>query len=145
MKILIAVDDSGYSREAVKHVLNRYNSKTTKIRIVNVLVPTFHSIPPQMSRFYEPELEQREKEMRAFLDSYAAEFRAAGFAVETALENGEARSTIIDSAAQWGADLIVIGSHGHKGLERLLLGSVAESVVRHATCSVLVIRHQQGD
>jgi nucleotide-binding universal stress UspA family protein len=140
MKILIAVDDSEYSREAIQYILDLFNPKMTEIMIVHVLVPTFHSIPPQMSRFYEPEMERREKEMRAVLDSYAAKFRTAGFAVETALENGETRSTIIDFATQWAADLIVIGSHGHKGLERLLLGSVAESVVRHATCSVLVVR-----
>jgi nucleotide-binding universal stress UspA family protein len=47
---------------------------------------------------------------------------------------------IIDFAANWGADLVVMGSRGYKGLTRLLLGSVAESVVRHAHCSVLVIR-----
>jgi len=75
------------------------------------------------------------------LDCYSTKLRAVRFVVDTALENGDARSTIVDFARQWGADLIVIGSHGHKGWERLLLGSVAESVVRHATCSVLVVRH----
>jgi nucleotide-binding universal stress UspA family protein len=141
MRVLIAIDESEYSQGAVQSVLDLFDPKTTKIRLLTVLVPTFHSIPPQMSRFYEPELEQRKKEARTVLDCYSEKLRSAGFDIDTALENGEARSTIIDSATQWGADLIVVGSHGHKGWERLLLGSVAESVVRHATCSVLVVRH----
>jgi nucleotide-binding universal stress UspA family protein len=141
MKVLIAIDESEYSRGAVQSVLDLFNPETTKIMMLTVLVPTFHSIPPQMSRFYGPELEQREKEAHTFLGCYAEKLRSAGFVVDTALENGEARSTIIDSATHWGADLIVVGSHGHKGWERVLLGSVAESVVRHATCSVLVVRH----
>jgi nucleotide-binding universal stress UspA family protein len=47
---------------------------------------------------------------------------------------------IIDHAAEWHADLIVAGSHGWEGLNRFLLGSVSESVVRHAPCSVEVVR-----
>jgi len=141
MKVLIAVDDSEFSQGAVQNVADLFNPQTTEVMLLTALVPTYHSIPPQMSRFYEPEMGQREKEARTLLDCYSTKLRAAGFVVDTALENGDARSTIVDSAAQWGADLIVIGSHGHKGWERLLLGSVAESVVRHATCSVLVVRH----
>jgi len=141
MKILIAVDDSEFSQGAVQNVVDLFNPQTTEVMLLTVLVPTYHSIPPQMSRFYEPEMEQREKEARALLDCYSTKLRAVRFVVDTALENGDARSTIVDFARQWGADLIVIGSHGHKGWERLLLGSVAESVVRHATCSVLVVRH----
>ncbi len=47
---------------------------------------------------------------------------------------------ILDEAAEWGADLIVLGSHGHRGVERFLLGSVSESVALHAYCSVEVVR-----
>jgi nucleotide-binding universal stress UspA family protein len=53
---------------------------------------------------------------------------------------GGPRSVIIDEADKWGADLIVVGSHGHRGFERFLLGSVSEGVARHAHCSVEVIR-----
>jgi nucleotide-binding universal stress UspA family protein len=47
---------------------------------------------------------------------------------------------ILDTAAKWHADLIVIGSHGRKGLDRFLLGSVSEAVARHAPCSVQIVR-----
>lgn len=53
---------------------------------------------------------------------------------------GDPRSVILDSAEIWPADLIVLGSHGRRGMDRLLLGSVAESVAVHAHCSVEVIR-----
>jgi nucleotide-binding universal stress UspA family protein len=53
---------------------------------------------------------------------------------------GDARMLILDEAKEWKADLIVLGSHGRRGLDRLLMGSVAESVAVHAHCSVEVIR-----
>ena len=46
----------------------------------------------------------------------------------------------VDEATEWPADLIVLGSHGYTGLKRWLLGSVAQSVVAHASCSVEVVR-----
>ena len=54
---------------------------------------------------------------------------------------GEPRSLILDAAEAWEADLIVLGSHGRRGLDRFLMGSVAESVAMHAHCSVEVVRH----
>ena len=52
---------------------------------------------------------------------------------------------IIDSAAEWRADLIVVGSHGRSGIPRFLLGSVAEFVARHAKCSVEIVRASLRD
>jgi nucleotide-binding universal stress UspA family protein len=56
----------------------------------------------------------------------------AGFKTSTLVEGGEPRAVIVDYAAHWKADLIFVGSHGREGLVRLLLGSVAEEVLRHA-------------
>jgi nucleotide-binding universal stress UspA family protein len=140
MRLLLAVDNSEYSQEAVRQVSTHFNPKATEIKMLHVLTPASYSTPPQMSRGYAPEMEELEKEARSYVEDVAKELRIAGFAVDSAVETGEVRSTIIDSAADWGADLIVVGSRGHKGLERLLLGSVAESVVRHAKSSVLVVR-----
>ena len=56
---------------------------------------------------------------------------------------GEPRSVILDKAKKWGADLIVLGSHGRRGLDRLLVGSVSEAVAVHASCSVRVVRARQ--
>jgi nucleotide-binding universal stress UspA family protein len=56
---------------------------------------------------------------------------------------GDPRSVIVDQAEEWSADLIVIGSRGLTSLKRLLLGSVAQSVINHAPCSVAVVRKKQ--
>jgi nucleotide-binding universal stress UspA family protein len=56
---------------------------------------------------------------------------------------GEPRGVILDTAKEWGAKLIVVGSHGRRGLDRFLLGSVSEAVAIHASCSVLVVRVRQ--
>jgi nucleotide-binding universal stress UspA family protein len=53
---------------------------------------------------------------------------------------GDPSIEIVKAAREWPADLIVIGSHGRQGVSRMLLGSVAEAVTRHAPCPVLVIR-----
>jgi universal stress protein A len=140
MKILLAVDDSECSREAVKQVSAYFNPQTTQIKLLHVISPPYYSTPPQMARGYAPEMEAVEKNVGAEMEHFAEMLRSAGFPVDSAVETGEVRSMIIDFAANWGADLIVMGSRGYKGLTRLLLGSVAESVVRHAHCSVLVIR-----
>jgi nucleotide-binding universal stress UspA family protein len=63
-----------------------------------------------------------------------------GIKVERILETGDPVEVILRTAAKLPADLIVLGSHGRTGLARLLLGSVAEQVVRKATCPVLVVK-----
>jgi nucleotide-binding universal stress UspA family protein len=57
---------------------------------------------------------------------------------------GDSDDRIIDSAQEHGTDLIVMGSHGHTGLRHLLMGSVAEHVLRHAPCPVLIVRHLEA-
>jgi nucleotide-binding universal stress UspA family protein len=142
MKLLLAIDGSEYSQEAIKQVSAHFNPQTTEIKMLHVLPPGSYTTPSEPARGYPPEMEELEKEAPFSVDHWAQKMRTAGFVVDAVVETGEVRSTITNSAAHWGADLIVVGSHGHKGLVRLLLGNVAESVVRHAKCSVLVVRKQ---
>jgi nucleotide-binding universal stress UspA family protein len=93
-----------------------------------------------MAQGYFPELEDLKDPARELVESTAEELRNAGFKVDTAVAVGDARVVIIDSAAEWNADLIVVGSHGQGGIPSFLLGSVAESVARHAKCSVEIVR-----
>jgi nucleotide-binding universal stress UspA family protein len=69
----------------------------------------------------------------------------AGLAIDAgkSIPFGEPRGVILDTAKEWGADLIVLGSHGRRGLDRFLFGSVSEAVAIHAACSVQVIRGRQ--
>jgi nucleotide-binding universal stress UspA family protein len=66
--------------------------------------------------------------------------RASGLTVESRVLQGDPRETLVEEAREQHADLIVVGSHGRTGLERLVMGSVASHVVTHAPCSVLVVR-----
>jgi nucleotide-binding universal stress UspA family protein len=77
---------------------------------------------------------------RATSDEMAARLVDAGWRAESAVRTGDAAREIEAAAADWGADLIITGSRGLSGLQRLLLGSVAHNVLLHSHCSVLVMR-----
>jgi len=140
MKILLAVDHSSHSEAAVFTVLSQCRPQDTELRVLHVLQPIAFSSAPQMSANYTPEMEQEGTEAKALVEHIASRLRDAGFRVEAILAKGDIRETIVNAAAEWPADEIVIGSHGEGGLRRLLLGSVAEFVARHAPCSVLIAR-----
>jgi nucleotide-binding universal stress UspA family protein len=139
MKILMGVDDSKYSEDVMRSIVTQFRSEHTEVRVLHVLQPSAPA-PPQMAPGYAPELDDQKKPALALVERIAGELRSAGFTVDTAVEVGDIRERILDSAAEWGADLIVVGSHGRRGVQRFLLGSVAEFVARHAKCSVEIVR-----
>ena len=138
MKILMGIDDSKFSDDVLRAIVTQFRPEHTEVRVLHVLQPIAPA-PPQMAPGYAPELEDQKKPAHALVERIAKELRSAGFKVDTAVEVGDIRETVIDSAADWGADLIVVGSHG-RGIQRFLLGSVAEFVARHAKCSVEIVR-----
>ena len=140
MKILLAVDDSKSSESAVRDVIERIQREGSEVLVFHAVPPVAVSAPPQMSPGYAPELEEAAKQGRALVDSIAQTLRHAGWKAETAVVSGDIREAIVDRAAAWNADLIVLGTHGRRGASRFLLGSVAESVARHAPCSVKIVR-----
>jgi nucleotide-binding universal stress UspA family protein len=142
MKILMGVDESTCSGDVIKTIVKQIRVDDTEIRVLHVLQPIALEAPPQMGPGYIPELQDEKPLARELVERIAKELRGAGFKVDTAITVGDVRETIIDSAAEWQADLIIVGSHGQRGLRRLLLGSVAEFVARHASCSVEVVRTQ---
>jgi nucleotide-binding universal stress UspA family protein len=83
-----------------------------------------------------------------FARTAADGLRTAGIQVEYTVQDGDPAHRLVEEAAQWNADLIVVGSRGQSGLERLLVGSVARSVLYQSTSSVLVVpgpRPSQGE
>ena len=139
MNILIAVDGSASSEAAIREVIQG-RPRDAQIRVMHAIEP----LPAIEGWAYAvdwPNVAQdQRKEAEAFVSQGAALLRDAGFSVTTAIEDGFAKSIIIEAAGQWPADLVVVGSHGRKGLARFLLGSVSEGVARHAPCSVLIVR-----
>lgn len=143
MKVLVAIDSSNYADAVIKGVVDFFRPENTTVRVLHVLSVLLET-PPQMAPGYAPELEAQKKEARALVDKYAQQLRAQGYNVDPLVLVGDVRESILDSAADWHADIILVGCHGHKRMVRLLLGSVAESVVRHAHCSVLILRPPTG-
>ena len=72
------------------------------------------------------------------------ELREAGFAAHALVTQGDPRDVLVRAAEAERADLVVVGSHGRSGLAKLLMGSVANHVVTHAPCSVLVVKMPGG-
>ncbi len=140
MKILLAVDGSKFSAAALQMVIAQIRPQGTEVLVLHVVEPITFSLSPQMAAGYAPELESQVKDGRELVEREAQRLRAAGFMADSAVEKGDIRDKIIDAAAEWCADLIVMGSHGRRGVQRFLLGSGAEHVARHAQCSVEIVR-----
>jgi nucleotide-binding universal stress UspA family protein len=138
--ILVPIDFSEQSLTAIRDALELAGD-TGKIRLLYVL-PPLESISPGVV-WGEVSDETRVRKVREY---------ALSFLTEQGLENlvfdvriGSPGVTIADYAAESGTDLIVISSHGYHGLKRMLLGSVAETVIRHADCPVLVLRRTDDE
>lgn len=143
MKVLIAIDDSRFSQTVVKSVLARPWPPETEMKVLHVVEPPSLLMGREMAG-PDPEFEAVWNAVRGDAKELVAKItdklQAAGFNVTPALVEGDPKSQIIDIANEWHADLIVVGSHGRTGLNRFLMGGVSDAVVRHAHCSVEVVR-----
>jgi nucleotide-binding universal stress UspA family protein len=144
MKILLATDGSKFSEAATQAVASQFVSKNTEVLVLQVVEPLVFFTPPQMAPGYAPEMAQRREEQfkqaRESVAKTAESLKSAGFTVNTRVVEADPRSAILDVVEEFRADLVALGSHGRKGLQKFLLGSVAESVARHSRCSVLIVR-----
>lgn len=147
MKILLATDGTKYA-DAAAQMLNKLNlgdgDEVKIVSVVDMAVP----LAVDVYGGYLPdttELEKIAKENATKALAEAAERLKAGLGsksvvITTEVLFGSPESRIVETAEETGTDLIVMGSHGYKSWERLLLGSVSNSVVHHAPCSVMVVR-----
>jgi nucleotide-binding universal stress UspA family protein len=144
MKILIAMDDSKFSEAAASAVLTGMKPQGTAVKLLHVLDPWPAALAETMGDKVSPDFSAARQKLREeanrLLSRIAEKFSFAGFEVSSALEEGDAREVILHHAERWPADLIVLGSHGRRGLDRLLIGSVSEAVAHHAHCSVEIVR-----
>lgn len=145
MKILIATDGSKFSDAAAQRVATQFRPQNVEVLVLSVVEPISEAPPPQMSSRYYPELQEQISEAKRITERTARMLAEAGFKVSTRVATGEAQTCIIDEADGWQADLIVVGSHGRKGLGHLLFGSVSEAVALHTRCSVEIVRLQRDE
>jgi nucleotide-binding universal stress UspA family protein len=136
MKLLLAIDGSKFSEAATKAVIAQYPPQGTEIEVLNVVDLALPIPTSDAAGFREESL----KNGQELVQRTQKTLGKAGFNVQTAVEEGDPKAKILDNAARWKADLIVMGSHGRRGAERFLMGSVSEAVARHADCSVEIVR-----
>jgi nucleotide-binding universal stress UspA family protein len=155
MKILVATDGSEFSLAAARSVANRPWPEGTVFQILSaqelVVFDTSMAGYPLSAIYPTSLLEELMTEARtrtvAAEESTRQILSRAGLKIldPQSSQIGDPRTIILDTAQVWPADLIVLGSHGRTGLDRMLMGSVSEAVAIHAHCSVEVIRTQAPD
>lgn len=149
MKILVATDGSDFSKAAIGFCQNVISDpKNTSLKILlTVERPVPMAVEPfAISAEYYNEIEQSLREKgKTNVEQAEAEIRSLFpdglLELTTEVITGSAQRIIVERAEDWGADLIIVGSHGYGFWSRTLLGSVSNSVVHHAPCSVLVVRN----
>ena len=148
MKILLAVDGSAYSDAAAESLAKRPLPAGSEVKIISVMEP-FHPYMAEVwalpAEFWDDMEKSAKAQATQAMEKSLAYFQASDNRdVQVTMEaiKGNPKHAIVDEAESWGADLIVIGSHGYTGLRRVLLGSVSKSVAAHAHCSVEIVRNR---
>jgi nucleotide-binding universal stress UspA family protein len=142
-RILVPVDNSATSRAALEEVKRFAKEQHALVRIVHVI--DLAQFAWSANEFLDvPQLQETLRESaRHILADGASTLEGAGLKVETALLEtwgGLLAKAVVEDGAKWGADLVIMGTHGYGGLTHMLLGSVAEGVVRHSHIPVLLVR-----
>lgn len=146
MKVLLGVDSSAHSRATVSCVCGMQWPKGTCVLVVSAVEPTEPQFAPEPHVLASAAgalsvLEADHVKTHEDLVARTEEaLRGAGLETLGRVTLGDPRHVLVDAARSEGADLVVVGSHGHSGLGRLLMGSVASHVVTHAPCNVLVVK-----
>ncbi|MBX3075204.1 universal stress protein [Candidatus Obscuribacterales bacterium] len=145
MNILLAIDGSTFSHAAVDEVLNRPWPSDTRFKVLTVVEP-FHPEYAGWHGNYVPVAMEAQKELidssQSLVNQTAAQLgaRFAPEQIESEVKEGYIKDVIIEVAKDWHADLIIMGSHGRKGITKFLLGSVSEGVLSEAPCSVEIVK-----
>jgi nucleotide-binding universal stress UspA family protein len=141
MKILIALDASPQSQHALRFVGRMRWPAGSRVIVVSAL-PTLVGTAAagiELSSLDAVSSAQR-SEVEELVAAAEAALRESGIPTESRIEAGDPREVLVSVAEAEHADLIVVGSHGRKGLAKLMLGSVSSHVVTHASSSVLVVK-----
>ncbi len=134
-RILVAVDGSAFSTAAVDQAISLGGVCNSQIFLISVvdLFPEQMAVAPAL-------VEQMSEEVRQYLDEAKEKIEQAKISCETIVRMGGApHEFIVQEANDREVDLILMGTHGRTGLKRVLMGSVAQNVIAHAPCPVMVI------
>ncbi len=144
MKVLLAIDGSPHSHAALVEFSTRPWPRGTEVQILTVVhssIPLFVD-PVFFAAAHMEQILDRRRDAPALVQAAASLIREGNpnIDVATKIIEGIPKDAIVEEAQSWCADLIVLGSHGYGRVRRVVLGSVAGSVVAKAPCSVQVVR-----
>ncbi|MBU0700851.1 universal stress protein [bacterium] len=133
--ILLAVDGSKYSDAAANKAIELAKSYQGELKIISVVdIPTeFYAESPKAA-------EELMDKAKGIVEDVSRQAEAANVKSSGYVREGDATEVITEVVARENADIIIMGSHGRTGLLRLLMGSVAERVIGHASCPVLIVK-----
>lgn len=146
MRTLVAIDGSECSMRALEYVAHRPWNQDDQFMVISVVEPNpadygIGAMPPPagsiIDRMFDESAEISGKAASRLLEALPTN------PIQVTVETGPVAETICDKAARWEADLIILGSHGRKGIAHFLLGSVAEEVLKKSPCSVEVIKEKE--
>jgi len=150
MKILLATDGSPSSEVAARSIAVRPWPAGSAVKIISVA--DVH-LAPAPGNWFVPDshylklLHDLQEHARDAIEQAEAEIKEKNPALTLSSEIivGNTRETILKQAEDWGANLIVLGSHGHKGINRFLLGSTSQAIAARAKCSVEIVRGEMAE
>ena len=150
MKILFATDGTKQSDSAVE-MLRRFllgeGDEVTVISVIDMAVPAaidiYGGYLPDTTELEKTARENASRILEETAGKVRESFGDSDVAITTDVLFGTPESRIVETADEMHADLVIVGSHGYSRWERLLLGSVSNSVVQHAPCSVMVVRSNE--
>jgi nucleotide-binding universal stress UspA family protein len=142
-RILVPVDGSPTSEQGVDEAIALARQLGSRLRLLHVLDPRLLLVGAESPVSAQSMLDQQRADGSRLIEAAVARAREQGADAEGVLGQDPPQRVsdlILREAAQWPADLIVMGTHGRRGLSHLLLGSDAESVLRQARVPVLLVR-----
>jgi nucleotide-binding universal stress UspA family protein len=146
-KIVVPLDGSDLAEAALPHARAIAERAGAELLLLRVAVSPLYiesPVDPTFSAVMVESALNMQKEAEQYLERIATPLRETGLSVTTRVhDGGTAAETILDEAKQFGADLIVMSTHGRSGISRWLIGSVADKVVHGAQIPVLLIRSHQ--
>jgi nucleotide-binding universal stress UspA family protein len=142
VKILLAIDSSSLSEAIIGEVEQRPWPRDTSVCVLTVI--DVFALTSAVG-YLEPFIKSENQAAGQFVQEVAERLARRGIQATPLTVEGYPGTTIVEQAEKWGADFVFVGSHGHGGFVRFLLGSIAKAVVQNASCSVEIVRHSEVD
>ncbi len=126
--VLVAVDSKSFGKAITQFIVNHFWPPDTQFEVLHVVEPSADS-----------NAEQEAEELVNVVATAIRELLPSAL-VKTRITSGNPEHEIVETACSWPAEVVIVGSHGRRGVQRLVLGSVSSAVVTAAPCSVVVVK-----